>query len=146
MFKKKDESTQKLEASSDQKRVTSVLGPDMSWKGELSGEGGVRVEGAFEGSMQIDGLIVVDRKGRITSEGIQAHSVIIAGAVRSDIKADRVEIRSTGRVWGNVVTSSFSTEEGAYLRGKIEMEEETGEATEEESGEDQDAANDQDAE
>lgn len=146
MFKKKEESSQKLEASSDQKRVTSVLGPDMSWKGELSGEGGVRVEGAFEGSMQIDGLIVVDRKGRITSEGIQAHTVIIAGAVRSDIKADRVEIRSTGRVWGNVVTSSFSTEEGAYLRGKIEMEEETGEAPEEESGEDQGAANDPDAE
>jgi cytoskeletal protein CcmA (bactofilin family) len=145
MFKKKEESSQKLEASSDQKRVTSVLGPDMSWKGELSGEGGVRVEGAFEGSMQIDGLIVVDRKGRITSEGIQAHSVIIAGAVRSDIQADRVEIRSTGRVWGNVVTSSFSTEEGAYLRGKIEMEEETGEAPEEESGEDQGAENDQEA-
>ncbi|MFO7942879.1 MAG: polymer-forming cytoskeletal protein [Anaerolineales bacterium] len=145
MFKKKEESTQKLEASSDQKRVTSVLGPGMSWKGELSGEGGVRVEGAFEGSMQIDGLIVVDQKGRITSEGIQAHSVIIAGAVRSDIKADRVEIRSTGRIWGNVVTSSFSTEEGAYLRGKIEMEEENEEAPEVESDEDQSAANVQDA-
>lgn len=123
MFKKKEESTQKIEASSAQERVTSVLGPDMTWKGELSGEGGVRVEGAFEGSMDIDGMVVVDRNGRVTSESIRARSVIIAGAVRSDIKAERVEIRSTGRVWGNVVTGSFATEEGAYLRGKIEMEE-----------------------
>ncbi|MFO8036455.1 MAG: polymer-forming cytoskeletal protein [Anaerolineales bacterium] len=137
MFKKKEESPQRIEASSPQERVTSVLGPDMTWKGELSGEGGVRVEGAFEGSMNIDGLVVVDRKGRVTSESIQARSVIIAGAVRSDIKAERVEIRGTGRVWGNVITKSFSTEEGAYLRGKIEMEEEGGEkgAAGEESGE-----------
>ncbi len=123
MFKRKEESTQKIEASSAQERVTSVLGPDMTWKGELSGEGGVRVEGAFEGSMDIDGIVVVDRNGRVTSESIQARSVIIAGAVRSDIKAERVEIRSTGRVWGNVITGSFATEEGAYLRGRIEMEE-----------------------
>jgi cytoskeletal protein CcmA (bactofilin family) len=124
MFKRKEESTQKIEASAPQERVTSVLGPDMTWKGELSGEGGVRVEGAFEGSMNIDGMVVVDRKGRVTSESIQARSVIISGAVRSDIKAERVEIRGTGRVWGNVIAKSFSTEEGAYLRGKIEMEEE----------------------
>lgn len=137
MFKKKEESPQRIEASAPQERVTSILGPDMTWKGELSGEGGVRVEGAFEGSMDIDGLVVVDRKGRVTSESIQARSVIIAGAVRSDIKAERVEIRGTGRVWGNVVTKSFSTEEGAYLRGKIEMEEEGGEGDEKgkESGE-----------
>jgi len=48
--------------------------------------------------------------------------VIIAGAVKGDIKAEKVEIRSTGRVWGNVVTTSFTTEEGAFLRGQIQME------------------------
>jgi len=35
-----------------------------------------------------------------------------------------VEIRATGRVWGDVVTASFSTEEGAFLRGQIRMEDE----------------------
>jgi cytoskeletal protein CcmA (bactofilin family) len=49
--------------------------------------------------------------------------VIVAGAVRSDITAERVEIRATGRVWGNVVTAAFATEEGAFLRGQIIMEE-----------------------
>jgi cytoskeletal protein CcmA (bactofilin family) len=34
-----------------------------------------------------------------------------------------VEISNTGRVWGDVVTTSFATEEGAFLRGKITMEE-----------------------
>jgi len=43
--------------------------------------------------------------------------------VRGDITAEKVEIRSTGRVWGNVVTAAFATEEGAFLRGQIRMEE-----------------------
>jgi cytoskeletal protein CcmA (bactofilin family) len=43
--------------------------------------------------------------------------------VKGDITAERLEIRSTGKVWGNVVTVSFSTEEGAFLRGQITMEE-----------------------
>ncbi|RME07186.1 MAG: polymer-forming cytoskeletal protein, partial [Anaerolineae bacterium] len=37
--------------------------------------------------------------------------------------AEKVDIRSTGRVWGDVVTTAFSTEEGAFLRGQIRMEE-----------------------
>jgi cytoskeletal protein CcmA (bactofilin family) len=44
--------------------------------------------------------------------------------VRGDITAEKVEIRSTGRVWGDVVTAAFATEEGAFLRGQIRMEEE----------------------
>ncbi|MGB6421060.1 MAG: polymer-forming cytoskeletal protein, partial [Anaerolineales bacterium] len=49
--------------------------------------------------------------------------VIVAGAVRGDITAEKVEIRATGRVWGDVITASFATEEGAFLRGQIRMEE-----------------------
>jgi cytoskeletal protein CcmA (bactofilin family) len=54
---------------------------------------------------------------------LQAQTVIVAGAVKGNITAEKLEIRSTGRVWGDVVTSAFSTEEGAFLRGQITMEE-----------------------
>jgi cytoskeletal protein CcmA (bactofilin family) len=103
--------------------VTSVLGTGIVWKGDLSGSGGVRIEGAFEGEVTLRGMLVVAETGRVTCEHIQANSVIVAGAVRGDITAEKVEIRSTGRVWGNVVTASFATEEGAFLRGQIQMEE-----------------------
>jgi cytoskeletal protein CcmA (bactofilin family) len=43
--------------------------------------------------------------------------------VRGNIVAEKLEIRSTGRVWGDVVTAAFSTEEGAFLRGQVTMEE-----------------------
>lgn len=104
-------------------RVTSVLGTGIIWKGNLSGSGGVRIEGAFEGEITLRGLLVVGETGRVTCEHLKANIVIVAGAVRGDITCEKLEIRSTGRVWGNVVTAAFSTEEGAFLRGQITMEE-----------------------
>lgn len=124
MFRKKEESTPSLEPIPLKTRVTSILGEGTSWKGEISGTGGIRIEGLCEGSIDLEGLIIVDQKGRVESDLIKADTVIVAGAVRSNIHAKRVEIRSTGRVWGDVTTVKFSTEEGAYLRGKIQMEEE----------------------
>ena len=123
MFRKKEEPASSLEPMPLKGRVTSILGEGTSWKGDISGSGGIRIEGLFEGRIDLDGLIIVDRKGRVESDLIKADSVIVAGAVRSNIHAKKVEIRSTGRVWGDVTTVKFSTEEGAYLRGKIQMEE-----------------------
>jgi cytoskeletal protein CcmA (bactofilin family) len=124
MFRRKEEPTPSLEPVPLTSRVTSIIGEGTSWKGELSGAGGIRIEGLFEGKIDLDGLIIVDQKGRVESDLIKADTIIVAGAVRSNIHANRVEIRSTGRVWGDVITVKFSSEEGAYLRGKIQMEEE----------------------
>ncbi len=104
-------------------RVTSVLGPGVNWVGQITGSGGIRVEGTFEGKIQLRGLLVVGETGRITCENVIATTVIVAGAIKGNITAEKLEIRSTGRVWGDVVTVSFSTEEGAFLRGQIRMEE-----------------------
>lgn len=110
-----------LPATTD--RVTSVIGPGVVWKGRLSGKGGVRIEGALDGDITLQGLLVVGETGRVTCQEMRANVVIVAGAVRGDIVAEKLEIRSTGRVWGDVVTAAFSTEEGAFLRGKVTMEE-----------------------
>jgi len=103
-------------------RITSVLSAGINWNGNLGGSGGVRIEGTFEGDIAMRGLLVVGETGRVTCQSLRANTVIIAGAVKGDITAEKLEIRSTGKVWGNVVTVSFSTEEGAFLRGQITME------------------------
>lgn len=105
-------------------RVDSVLGPGIIWQGQISGTGGVRVEGVFDGDISLRGLVVVGEKGRVTCEHIRAVTVVVAGSVKGDITARKVEITRNGRVWGDVIAASFSTEEGAFLRGKITMEEE----------------------
>ncbi|HEY9075427.1 MAG TPA: polymer-forming cytoskeletal protein [Anaerolineaceae bacterium] len=104
-------------------RVTSVLGPGINWQGNLRGSGGIRIEGTFEGELVIRGLVVVGDTGRVTCPNLQANTVIVAGAVNGNISAEKLEIRSSGRVWGDVVVVSLSTEEGAFLRGQVRMEE-----------------------
>lgn len=121
MFRKTSQETQTQVKPVE--RVTSVLGPGIVWKGNLRGSGGVRIEGAFEGEVTVRGLLVVGETGRVTCDELQANSVVVAGAVRGNIKAEKLEIRSTGRVWGDVTVTAFSTEEGAFLRGQVRMEE-----------------------
>lgn len=103
-------------------RITSVLGPGVIWEGKVSGTGGVRIEGTFEGQIGLRGMLVVGESGRVTCENIRASTVIVAGAVRGNITTQKLEIRATGRVWGDVTTTSFVTEDGAFLRGQIRME------------------------
>jgi cytoskeletal protein CcmA (bactofilin family) len=105
-------------------RVTSVLGEGISWQGKISGTGGVRIEGAFDGEIEVRGLVVIADRGRVSCDHIRAETVIIAGSLKGDITANKVQIASTGRVWGGVVAKSFSTDEGAFLKGQITMEEE----------------------
>ncbi|HKY85031.1 MAG TPA: polymer-forming cytoskeletal protein [Anaerolineales bacterium] len=133
MFRKKDETQ---ERGGSPERVDSVFGAELTWKGEVGGRGGVRIEGAFEGDITLQGIVVVGEQGRVICRTLKATTVVVAGSVRGDIVARRVEITRTGRVWGDVVAEAFSTEEGAFLRGQITMEERVDlELPQEETGE-----------
>jgi cytoskeletal protein CcmA (bactofilin family) len=122
MFRRReDDAAPKAESPS---RVDSVLGAGLAWSGHLSGSGGVRIDGAFDGDIEVHGLVVIGEQGRVTCDQIRAVTVIVSGSVRGDIKASRVEILASGRLWGDVVTTAFSTEEGAFMRGQITMEDE----------------------
>ena len=109
-------------AATPVERVTSVLANGINWKGDLHGSGGIRIEGTFDGEISVRGLVVVGETGRVTCQELRANTVVVAGSVRGNIIAEKIEIRSTGRVWGDVTTVAFATEEGAFLRGQVRME------------------------
>jgi cytoskeletal protein CcmA (bactofilin family) len=121
MFRRKANVPQ-VAAPPPTERITSVVADGINLRGKITGSGGVRIEGAYEGDIELDGLLVIGQTGRVTCPQLRARHVIVAGALRGDILAEKVEIRSTGRVWGDVITVAMSTEEGAFLRGQIQME------------------------
>lgn len=123
MFKRGPSSIEPAGSIQGVDRITSVLGPGLIWHGAITGSGGVRIEGAFEGEIALRGLLVVGETGRVTCENVRANAVIVAGAVRGNITTQKLEIRASGRVWGDVITTAFVTDEGAFLRGQIRMEE-----------------------
>lgn len=122
VFSKKNDSA-KFPGATPVERVTSVIGPGINWHGDLKGRGGVRIEGTLEGEVAVRGLIVIGETGRLTCENLQADTVIVSGVVKGNITCGKLEIRATGRIWGDVVTTAFTTEEGAFLRGLMRMEE-----------------------
>ena len=104
-------------------KIETILGPGVHYKGTITGVGGVRIEGSFDGTITLKGALVVADGAKVTAE-IQAGAVSVAGSVKGNITAGKVEILPTGRVWGDLVTSAFATEEGAFLRGQVTMQDE----------------------
>lgn len=119
--KKKSEAVFSIEPVANQ--VTTILGPGINWTGDLRGKGGVRIEGTMEGEIAMRGLIVVGETGKVTCKNLTADTVMVAGMVKGNITCQKLEIRSTGRIWGDVTTSSFASEDGAFFRGQMRMEE-----------------------
>jgi len=105
-------------------KIETVLGPGISIKGFLTGKGGVRIEGVFEGKIDIEGILVIGEQGKVISEEIRAPSVVAGGTVQANVIADKVQVTRTGRLYGDVTTSNLSTEEGGFLKGTIRMPEE----------------------
>lgn len=121
MFRRPSDRTPDDDKAPD--RVDSVLGSGLSWQGNLTGTGGIRIEGAFDGDIDMRGLVVIGERGRVTCNEIRAVTVVVAGSLKGNVVAQRLEIMGSGRVWGDVTTVSLSTDEGAFLRGQIKMEE-----------------------
>lgn len=100
----------------------SVLGPTLRFKGELSAEEDLLVEGSVEGTIQHTQRITVGPKGRVKAN-ITAALIIVEGTVEGDLRAQKsVKIMDTADVRGNVHAPSVIITEGAKFNGGIEME------------------------
>jgi cytoskeletal protein CcmA (bactofilin family) len=97
----------------------TVLGSSSTLKGDLKSQGNVRLDGIFEGTLEIDGNVLVGETGKVTAD-IHAKNVSIAGAVRGDVSGKKVQLLRTARVWGDISATAISTE-GAFIEGKITM-------------------------
>ena len=104
-------------------RITTVLGPDFHIQGTLRGTAGLRIEGTLDGAINTKGPVVIAESAKVTAD-IEAEVVSVSGQVNGNIKATKVEILATGRIYGNLVTCAFTTEEGALLRGTVTLQDE----------------------
>ena len=102
-------------------QAETVIGPTTNFKGAVQNDGGLRVEGVLEGTVETGGNLIVGEEAKVIAD-IVAYNVSVAGLVKGNVKANRVEILSTGRVWGDVTVKSFLVDEGGFIRGEIIME------------------------
>ena len=101
---------------------TSTLGRSVVIKGELAGKEDLMIEGQFEGTIDVaEHTVTVGAQGQVKSE-IRARHVVVHGSVAGKITArEKIEIRRTGNVVGDLVAAGVAIEDGAYFKGSIEI-------------------------
>src|SRR5271155_3337185 len=104
-------------------RNLACLGASLEIKGKISGEEDLQVDGKVEGPISLSGQrLTVGRTGQCSSE-VTAREVVVYGKLTGNLRAsDRVEIKKDGSVIGDITTSRISIEDGAYFKGRIEIE------------------------
>ncbi len=108
----------------------TFLGRSVMFRGELSGTEDLLIEGQLEGNISVqDQCVTVGPQGQVKGE-IQARQVVIHGSVHGNVSArEKIEIRRTGNVVGDLRSAAIAIEEGAYFKGSIDVvREETQEA------------------
>ena len=101
----------------------ATIGKSVIVKGELSGSEDLYVDGQVEGSIALRGQsLTVGPNGRVRAN-IDARNVIVHGQVDGDVHAtDRVELRKTASLIGDIATARIAIEEGAYFKGTIDIQ------------------------
>ncbi len=103
---------------------TAHIGKSVLIKGELSGSEDLYLDGEVEGSIQLQGHnFTVGPNGRVKGD-TRAKDVVVHGKVEGNITADRVELKASALHVGNIVTQRIVIEEGAYLKGSVDIQRE----------------------
>jgi cytoskeletal protein CcmA (bactofilin family) len=106
---------------------TAVLGKALILRGELSGNEDLLIEGQFEGSINLqDHCLTIGSDAQIQAD-IQASRAIILGSVKGNVTArEKIEIRKTAHVLGDLIAGGILIEDGASVKGSIEITRDNG--------------------
>jgi len=109
--------------SSSPDRATARLGSSLHFKGEISGNEDLHIDGSVEGLIHLDDRkLVVGATAKVTADVI-AREVVVFGNVKGNLQArDRIEIKKDGSVVGDLTTARIMIEDGAYFKGSIEID------------------------
>ena len=104
-------------------KLESVLGSNSNFKGELKVDGTLRVDGTVDGQLEADHVILTE--SAMVKGAIKAKKIIIGGKIDGNVRAQElVEIKSKGKVLGDIFAPKLAIIEGGEVNGKIEMKKE----------------------
>jgi cytoskeletal protein CcmA (bactofilin family) len=101
--------------------INAFLGKNTEFEGKLSFTGTVRVDGGFKGSILGDGTLIVGESAAIHAN-VRVSHLIISGEIQGDLfAAERIEIHSPAKVFGNIQSPIVVMDEGVVFDGQCRM-------------------------
>jgi len=106
-----------------QEKDTVNIGKSVVIKGDLSGSEDLTIEGQVEGKIELrQNVLTIGANGKIKA-AIFAKIVVVLGDVQGDITAsERIDIRDSGSVDGDLSGPRIAIADGAHFRGSIDMQ------------------------
>jgi cytoskeletal protein CcmA (bactofilin family) len=99
----------------------TVLSAETRIRGEIRGEQSVRIDGQFDGIVEIEGILHIGPTAVVTGE-LSATHIIVEGKVEGSLTAaGRVEFRATANLQGDARAGRVAVEERAIVNGRIQM-------------------------
>ena len=108
-------------SSAPDEASTSVIDHGCELEGRLTYVGTLVLNGKFQGELLSSNRLLVGETGQIQAE-VQVGVAIVSGEITGTIIArERVELRPTARILGNIVTPVLVLEEGVVFDGHCKM-------------------------
>jgi len=106
-------------------REAAIIGPSIHINGDLRGEEDLVIEGTVSGTIHLqDNGLTVGSNGKVRAE-VHAKSIVVDGTLEGDLYgSERVAIRKSGEVRGNIVSPRVSLDDGGRFKGTVEMDQE----------------------
>jgi cytoskeletal protein CcmA (bactofilin family) len=110
-------------ASNASHREAAVIGPSIHIDGDLRGEEDLLIEGEVNGTVQLKShSLTIGPHGKVRAD-VYANAIYVEGLMEGDLfGSERVAVRKTAQVRGNITAPHVSLEEGARFKGSIEMD------------------------
>jgi len=97
-------------------KIQTEIGNNSTITGNAEVNGGLRIDGRFEGNINAD-WVVVGEKGHVVGD-IKAQGVLVSGTIEGTVYgSEEVEIKATGRLAGDLHTQKLLVEDGGVLDG-----------------------------
>lgn len=101
--------------------MDTVIGPQVRLQGDLKGATNLEIRGRFEGTAEIEGLVVLRKDGRYRGQ-LKTTSAVLEGTMEGTIEAtEKVELGATAQVTADIRARSVAIAEGSYFQGKVHM-------------------------
>lgn len=99
---------------------TSLIGKGTTFKGEITTEVDLNINGIFEGNINSSSDVYIGEEGKINGK-VNSKSLFINGLIEGEIEAERVEIGTRGKAIANIISEFFIIEDGGLFEGRKEL-------------------------